>query len=102
MGNLKDQALKNETEDIQEHKLLDNEANYLRTLNLALQFNTFGEKILSGFLYYVCVQRLGYKEGTNLQFEFDFNKGDNILTVKLLPENPAAAQAAVKPEVPAE
>lgn len=59
---------------------------------------------MSGYLYYICTQRLGYKNGTNLQFEFDFDKQENILTVKLLPENPVEATAAVEgsaPEAPA-
>jgi hypothetical protein len=86
MGTLKNEAIKNETEDIAQHKLTDPEMNYLRLLNIALQFHTMGQKILSGFLYYVCTTRLGYKDGVNLQFELDFDKQDNMLTVKLLPE----------------
>jgi hypothetical protein len=88
MGKLKDEATANVTEDIQQHKLTDGEMNYLRLLNLALQYHTMGQKILSGYLYYVCTVRLGYKDGVNLQFELDFDKTDNMLTVKLLPELP--------------
>lgn len=96
MGKLKDEATKTNTEDIQQHKLTDGEMNYLRLLNLALQFHTMGQKMLSGFLYYVCTSRLGYKDSTNLQFELDFDKQDNILTIKLLPENLAEAQATAE------
>src|SRR5438270_7555764 len=96
MGKLKDEATTNATEDVQEHKLTDAEMNYLRLLNIALQYHTMGQKIMSGYLYYVCTQRLGYKDGTNLQFELDFDKNDNMLTVKLLPENPAEAAAAAE------
>jgi len=96
MGKLKDEATATQTEDIQEHKLNDNEANYLRLLNLSLQYHTMGQKIMSGFLYYVCTQRLGYKPGTNLQFEFNFDTPDNMLIVKMLPLDPRAAQAAVE------
>lgn len=96
MGKLKDEAITNANEDVQQHKLTDGEMSYLRLLNLALQYHTLGQKIMSGFLYYVCTSRLGYKDGTNLSFELDFDKQDNMLTVKLLPENPVEAQAAAE------
>lgn len=96
MGNLKDETLNNTNEDIQQHKLTDGEMNYLRLLNLALQYHTLGQRIMSGFLYYICTQRLGYKDGVNLQFKLDFDKQDNMVTVTLLPENPAEAQAAAE------
>jgi hypothetical protein len=99
MGQLKDEAIKNETEDIQQHKLTDAEMNYVRLLNIALQYHTLGQKILSGFLYYVCTTRLGYKDGVNLQFELDFDKQDNLLTIKLLPDTITAPPAA--PPTPA-
>jgi hypothetical protein len=94
MGKLKDEATKTDSEDIQQHKLTDSEANYLRLLNLSLQYHTLSGKIMSGYLYYVCVQRLGYQPGTNLQFEFDFDKPENLLIVKMLPLDPAMAAAA--------
>lgn len=98
MGKLKDEAVTTNTEDIQTFKLTDPEVSYLRLLNLCLQFHTMGQKIMSGFLYYVCTNRLGYKEGVNLQFEFDFEKQDNMLTVKLLPASITQEQPA--PPVP--
>jgi hypothetical protein len=94
MGKLRDEATTNTSEDLQEHKLTEAEANYLRLLNLGLQYNTLGPKIMSGYLYYVCIQRLGYKQGVNLQFEFDFDKPENILVVKMLPSDPQEAAAA--------
>lgn len=100
MGNLKEEALKTGNEDIQQHKLTDQEMNYVRLLNIALQYHTLGQQILSNFLYYVCVNRLGYKDPVNLQFELDFNKNDNILTVKLLPE--PATPANITPDTPTE
>lgn len=100
MGNLKEEALNTTNEDVQQHKLTDSEMGYLRLLNVALQFHTLGQKIVSGFLYYVCIQRLGYKDGVNLQFEIDLDKQDNILTVKLLPDNITEVPPA--PEAPAE
>lgn len=103
MGNLKDEALNTtETEDTQQHELTNSEIGYLRLLNLTLTYHTLGQKIMSGFLYYVCTNRLGYKEGVNLSFNFDFainedgSPKSNMLTVTLLPDNatePAAQHA---------
>lgn len=84
MGNLKQQALKKDNEDVTTHELTDQEMNYLRLLNLTLQYHTFAQKIMSGYLYYVSTNRLGYANGVDLMFEIDLEK-DNILTVKLLP-----------------
>lgn len=92
MGKLRDEAVTKVNEDVQQHELTKSEANYLRLLNLALQFHTMGQKIMTGFLYYICIQRLGYKDGVNLQFEFDFSKEDNMLTVKLLPDTPMTTE----------
>jgi hypothetical protein len=86
MGDLKNKALNNTNEDVQEHQLTDGEANFLRLLNLALAYHTMGQKIMSGFLYIICTERLGYQDGVNLQFKFDFDKQDNKLEVTLLPE----------------
>lgn len=97
MGQLKDEALKNNNEDIQQHQLTPAESNYLRLLNLSLQYHTLGQKIMSGFLYYICTQRLGYQEGVNLQFEFDFDAPDNKLTVRLLPANLSELPATPTP-----
>jgi hypothetical protein len=94
MGKLKDEATANINEDVQQHKLTEGEANYLRLLNLSLQYHMLGQKIMSGFLYYVCRQRLGYAEGVNLQFEFDFDRPDNMLIVKMLPQDLNAAAEA--------
>lgn len=94
MGKLKEEAKKGNNEDVQLHQLNEGEGSYLRLLNIALQYHTLGQKIMSGFLYYVCTNRLGYTNGTNLQFEFDFDKKDNMLTVKVLPVDPEAAKIA--------
>jgi hypothetical protein len=83
MGNLKNQALRKDTEDIVVHELTDQEYNYIKMLNLTLQYHTFSTKLMTGFLYYVCTTRLGYKNGVDLQFELDFAKDDKQLTVKL-------------------
>jgi len=88
MGNLKDEALNNQSEDTQVFDLNDDEMGYIRLLNMALQFHSLGQKIISGFMYYVATHRLGYTEGVNLQFEMDLAKEDNKLTIKLLPAMP--------------
>lgn len=105
MGNLKEETFNNE--DVQTHTLTEPEWAYLRLLNMALQFHTLGQRILSGFLYYIATTRLGYKEGSNLQFETDVNTDDRKVTIKLLPENfgqapavPEAPQAPTEPEAP--
>lgn len=85
MGKLRDEALQKETEDVKSFELSDQEIQYLRLLNLTLQYHTHGAKIMSGFLYYVSINRLGYPHGTDLQFEIDLEKEDKMLTVKLLP-----------------
>lgn len=83
MGQLKDQAL--ESEDTKIHELNDGELGYLRLLNMTLQYHTLAQKIFSGFLYYVCVTRLGYIEGSSLQFQIDLNQEKPSLSVTLLP-----------------
>lgn len=93
MGSLKDKALEN-NEDVQNHVLTPAEINYLKLLRLTLQYHTMSSRIMSGFLYYVSTTRLGYTDGVNLQFELDLEKDDNLLTIKLLPEDvtPATVQ----------
>lgn len=82
-GSLKKQAL--ESEDTKIHQLTEWEMNYTRLLNMALQYNTMGQRIISGYLHYVCKTRLGYADNLDLQFEIDLDKTDNLLTVTLLP-----------------
>jgi hypothetical protein len=99
---LKDEALGNSAdEDISTFELTEGELNYLRLLNLGLQFHTLGQRIVSGFMYYVATTRLGYKENSNLQFEIDLNKDDGILTVKLLPADFGNPPAPTEPQAPA-
>lgn len=87
MGSLKDQALNNTNEDIKTHELTTAEINYLKLLNLTLQYHTMGQRIMSGFLYYVATARLGYPDGVNLQFETDLNQEKPELTIELLPDH---------------
>lgn len=87
MGDLKNKAMNNAapSEDTQLFKLNEDEAAHLRLLNLGLQFHTLAQKIMSGYLYYVCTNRLGYEKGVNLSFRFDFSQDNNMLEVTLLP-----------------
>lgn len=85
MGKLKEEAAANVNEDVQQHKLTDVEANYLRLLNIVLQYDTRSGKIMSGYLYQIAVNRLGYKTGVNLQFEFNFDDPANMLIIKIVP-----------------
>jgi hypothetical protein len=101
MGKLKDEATATPTEDIQTHVLTNSEMSYLRLLNLSLQYHTMGQKIMSGFIYYICTHRLGYKEGVNLAFELDFESQENVLTVKLLPAEVVPEDQQKAPEAPA-
>lgn len=87
MGKLKSKALETANEDIQIHELTEQEMNYLRLLSLSLQYHTMSQKIISGFLYLVCVTRFSYPGNTNLQFEIDLDKEDRKLTVQLVPDS---------------
>lgn len=106
MGTLKDEMLQNGSEDIRQHHLTDGEMAYLKLLTLTLQYHTMAQRIMSGFLYYVAVNRLGYNDSptTALQFEIDPTK-DNVLTIKVLPDqavhsSPLAAMPVPPPEQP--
>ena len=76
------------------HVLTEREFNYLKILNASLQFNTWKDKIISGFLYYVCTNRFGYKEDQNLIFEIDLDSDKAELKVKDIP--PEAIAEAMK------
>jgi hypothetical protein len=91
MGKLRDEALSKQTEDTQSHELTSQEMNYLKLLNMTLQFHTHAQKLVSGYLYYICTGRLGYENGVDLRFELDFDKDDNMLTVTVLPPAPIGA-----------
>lgn len=67
------------------HILSEREFNYLKVLNGALGFNTWKDKIISGFLYYVCCSRFGYREDQSLIFEIDLDSDKNELIVKEIP-----------------
>lgn len=67
------------------YTLSEREFNYLKILNLALQFSTLKDKAISGFLYYVCNSRFGFKEDQNLIFEIDLEDDKKQLHVKEIP-----------------
>lgn len=75
--------IKDKSED--SHKLTEREFNYLKILNLALSYNILKDKAISGFLYYVCNARFGYKEDDNLIFEIDLEDEAMELKVRKVP-----------------
>lgn len=81
------------------HILTEREFNYLQILNNGLTFHTWKDKIMSGFLYYVCTNRLGYKEDVNLIFEMDFEDDKHELKIRNVP-NGAIERALQKEDRP--
>lgn len=67
------------------HILTEREINYLKILNLALSYNTMKDKIISGFLYFVCHSRFGYEEDKNLIFEINLEDEKRELKVREIP-----------------
>ena len=87
MGKLRDKAMKESTdENVRTVELTEQEFNYIKILNSSLQFHTLGQKIISGFLYYVASNRLGYTKDANLQFQIDMATDDRKLTITLIQE----------------
>jgi len=64
------------------HILTEKEVNYLKMMALSLTYNIAKDKLISGFLYYICTQRFGYAEDIDLQFEIDLEDKARELTVK--------------------
>lgn len=80
MGKIKEQ--KNETK---EYELTEREWNYVKLLNVFLNYNTEKNRLISGFLYYLCNTRFNYPETVNLVFETDLDDDKRILKVKEIP-----------------
>jgi len=71
-----------ESNDAQKtHKLTEREFNYLKLLTSALTFHTLKDRLISGYLYYVCSSRFGYSETVNLLFEIDLDSDNAELKV---------------------
>jgi len=68
--------------------LTDSEFGYLIGLNFSRNniINEFS-RVMSGFLYYVAVNRLGYDGDTDLKFEIDFENDTKQLKIWKLQEN---------------
>ena len=77
MGKIKDAEKK--------HILTEREFNYLGLLNSALGLHTLKDRIISGFLYYVCTTKFGYAEDVNLLFEIDLDADTRELKVREIP-----------------
>jgi len=64
------------------HVLTEREFNYLKLLHSALTFHTLSDRIISGYLYYVCTSRFGYADDINLLFEIDLDLDTRELKVQ--------------------
>jgi hypothetical protein len=70
----------------QTHILTERQFNYVKLLNLALNFNELKNRIISGYFYEVCIN-LGYAPDQNLGFEIDLDKDDRELKVTIVPND---------------
>lgn len=64
------------------HILTEREYNYLKLLNTAMTFHTLKDRIISGYLYYVCTTKFGYSEDINLLFEIDLDDDKRELKIQ--------------------
>jgi len=71
--------------NIKIYQLTEREFNYVKLLNIALQFSELKNKIISGWFYYICNSRLGYNENENLVFEIDLEDDKKELKVQIIP-----------------
>lgn len=87
MGSIKTAAATPE----QSHELKEEEFNYVVNINTAKQ-NVSAEynRVMSAFLKYITVSRLGYEPEDNLQFELDFADEKRTLKITKLPPEEAA------------
>ena len=79
------------------HKLNERQFNLLRIMNVALNYNELKNKVISGFLYEVAINDLGYAEGADLGFEIDLDKEDRELIIRIVPTE-AIQQALDRPD----
>lgn len=79
--------IKQQKSEEKKYTLSEREFNYLKILNIALQYNTLKDKLISGFLYYVCNNRFGYSKDVNLVFEVDLEDEKRQLSIKELPND---------------
>lgn len=94
--------LKKQEDDIKTYTLTEREYDYLKVLNLATQFSTLRDKIISGFLYYVCNSRFGYSEEVNLVFEIDLEDDKREMKVREIPTEVIEKAMATEQELPKE
>ena len=74
---------------IKTHTLVEREVNYLKIIRLVTQYfdPEIKNKLFSGFLYEICIARLGYDESVNLGFEIDLDDDKNELKVTEVPDD---------------
>ena len=78
---------KQQQQDGTVHQLKKQEFDYLKILNTALTYNILKDKIISGFLYTLCNNRLGYPDDMNLQFEIDLEDDKMELKVRQISQD---------------
>lgn len=95
MARIKDKA------DFKEFNLSESEFEYIKAANIARN-RVFEEqgRVLSAFLYYLAGTRFGYKTGTDLQFELDFDDPKRILKIKEVPTAPSPKAEDSPPQSP--
>ena len=75
-----------------EIQLTERQFNYVKLLNIALNYNELKNRIISGYFYEICIIN-GYPEDQNLAFEIDLDANDMILKVKEIPKEAIDPQA---------
>lgn len=76
--------IKRAKENEQIHKLNERQFYLLKINNIALNYNTLKEKIISGLLYEICINDLGYAENLDLGFAIDLEADTMELTVTVI------------------
>lgn len=84
MGTIKNKTLETNNEDTASHELTSQEINLLKVINNVMVFNMHQQKVMSGFMYYIATNRLGYTPETNLLFEIYLQDESNILKVTVV------------------
>lgn len=84
MGSIKKQA---SLPEAQEHELSEQEFNYIFNINEAkAKITAEYNRVISAFIKYVTVERLGYQPEEDLQFELDFADKKRTLKVTKIPK----------------
>jgi hypothetical protein len=80
MGRLKEAA----KESAKTHILSEREWQYVKLLNVALEFHTLKDQLITGFLVLICTERLDYPKDINLAFNMDLGNDSRELSVTIV------------------